>query len=333
MRATPGRIRLSATEPAVLREEEIRALVGPPEALAAMRRAFAALDRGEVILPAIIDLAFEEADGETHVKGGYVKGDETFAVKVASGFYRNSERGLPTNSGLFLVLSAATGLPEAILLDNGYLTELRTGAAGALAADLLSRDRVDTVLIVGAGSQARYQLEALLGVRTPERVLVAARRREAGEAYALEMTERHGVEVAVEDDLEQAVRSADLIVTTTPSRGPLFPADWLSQGSHVTAMGSDFPEKQELDPACLAQADLVVADDPPSAARHGELHHALAAGAVALDDVVPLGAIVNGRHPGRTRADELTVCDLVGIGVQDAAVAAAVRERVAAGSR
>jgi ornithine cyclodeaminase/alanine dehydrogenase-like protein (mu-crystallin family) len=228
--------------------------------------------------------------------------------------------------------SARTGLPEAILLDNGYLTELRTGAAGA-AADLLARAEVETVLVLGAGSQARYQLAALQGVRTPERVLVAARRREAAEAYAREAAERHDLEVVVTDDLERAVGSSDVIVTTTPSRAPLFPATWISPGTHVTAMGSDFPEKQELDSACLERADLLVADDPASAAKHGELHHALDAGVVVLDDAVPLGAVVTGRHPGRTSDDEITICDLVGIGVQDAAIAAAVRTRAPASGR
>lgn len=220
---------MSAAEPALLLEDEIRALVGPAEALEAMHRAFAALDRGEAILPGSVGLAFDEAEGEAHVKGGYIRGDETFAVKVATGFYRNAQRGLPTAGGLFLVLSARTGLPEAILLDNGYFTELRTGAAGA-AADLLARAEVETVLVLGAGSQARYQLAALLGVRTPERVLVVARRREAAEAYAREAAERHDLEVVVTGDLQRAVGSSDVIVTTTPSRAPLFPATWISPG-------------------------------------------------------------------------------------------------------
>ena len=193
---------MSTAEPVVVREDEIRALVGPAEALEAMRRAFAALDRGDAVLPGALGLQFEEAEGEAHVKGGYIRGNDTFAVKVATGFYRNEEHGLPANGGLFLVLSATTGLPEAILLDNGYLTELRTGAAGALAADVLARAEVETVLVIGAGSQARYQLAALLGVRTPERVLVAARRREAAEDYAREASETHDLDVVATDDLE-----------------------------------------------------------------------------------------------------------------------------------
>jgi ornithine cyclodeaminase/alanine dehydrogenase-like protein (mu-crystallin family) len=324
---------VSVPKPAIVQEDEVRALVGPAEALAAMRKAFAALDRGDVILPAILDLEFEEAGGEAHVKGGWIRGDDTFAVKVATGFSGNADRGLPTTSGLFLVLSATTGFVETVLLDNGYLTELRTGAAGALAADLLSRPDIDTALIFGAGGQARYQLEGLLGVRSPRRILVVARRQAQAEAYAREMRKRHEVDVEAAEDLERAVRAAELIVTTTPSREALFPADWLEPGTHVTAMGSDFPEKQELDPVSLTRADLVVVDDPVSAARHGELHHALGAGAVSLEDVVPLGAIVNGRHPGRQRDDEITICDLVGIGVQDAAIAAAVRALASAGGR
>jgi ornithine cyclodeaminase len=160
---------------ATLSEADIRSLVGPAEALEAMRRAFAALHRGEVTQPANMDFEFPDAEGEAHLKGAHIHGSPHWAVKAATGFWSNESRGLPVTSGLFLVFSAETGLLSAVLLDNGYLTELRTGAAGALAADLLARDEVEQAAIIGAGGQARYQLEALLGVRRPERIVVASR--------------------------------------------------------------------------------------------------------------------------------------------------------------
>jgi ornithine cyclodeaminase len=307
-----------------LTEAEVRALVGPAEALAAMRTGFAALYRGEVTQPAIMDLEFPEAEGEAHLKGAHIHGSPHWSVKAATGFWSNTGRGLPVTNGLSLVFSAETGMLSAILFDNGYLTELRTGAAGALAADLLAPEEIEQAAIVGAGGQARYQLEALLGVRRPERVVVASR--SGAETYAEEMRALHDVDVRAVD-LETAVRTSQLIVTTTPARKPVVRAEWLQPGTHVTAMGSDFAEKQELEAAALGRADVVAADHPPVAARNGEVHHAVEAGVIALEDVVPLGALVTGDAAGRTRDDELTICDLVGVGVQDAAIAGEVVAR------
>jgi ornithine cyclodeaminase/alanine dehydrogenase-like protein (mu-crystallin family) len=201
---------------------------------------------------------------------------------------------------------------------------LRTGAAGALAADVLAKREIEQVLIVGAGGQARFQLEALLGIRQPQRVVVFARRREAADAYAREMRERQGIDVDVASDLPDAVAASDLIVTTTASRAPLIEAGWLQPGVHVTAMGSDFPDKQELAVEVLSRADLVAADHPPQAATQGETHHAIAAGCLRLEDVFSLGRIAAGQAPGRTSNDQITVADLTGLGIQDAALANAV---------
>lgn len=307
-----------------LGEDEIRELVGPREALEAMRAAFAALYRGEVTQPTNMDFEFPEAEGEAHLKGAHIHGSPHWAVKAATGFWSNSARGLPVTNGLFLVFSAETGALSALLLDNGYLTELRTGAAGALAAELLAREEIEQAAIIGAGGQARYQLEALLGVRRPQRVVVASR--SGADAYAEEMRALHDIDVRVAD-VETGVRSSQLVVTTTPAREPVVRAEWLQPGTHVTAMGSDFPEKQELEAAALARADVLAADHPPVAARNGELHHALEARIVRIDDVVPLGAVVTGDAAGRTSDDDITICDLVGVGVQDAAIAGEVVAR------
>jgi ornithine cyclodeaminase len=309
----------------VLFEPEIRELAGPAEALAAVRAAFIALARGEATLPGAIGLELPEAGGEVHVKGAYLHGSPTYSFKVASGFYRNPERGLPVGNGLVLAFDTETGRLAAVLLDNGYLTELRTGAAGALAADLLARASVRKVALVGVGGQARYQLEALVGVRRPQAVAAWGRDAAKAEAYAEEMRARVGVGVEAAPTLREAVEGADVVITTTPSREPLVRAEWLSRGAHVTAVGSDMPEKQELDAAVLARADKVVADRLESCLENGEIHHAVAAGALAPGDVhAELGQIAAGERPGRENEQELTVADLTGVGVQDAAVAALV---------
>lgn len=308
----------------ILTESEIRELIGPADALAAVRAAFVAFARGEATLPGVIGIEFHEQHGEAHIKGAYLHGTPYWSIKAATGFTGNPARGLPMLGGLSLVFSAETGLLDTLLLDNGYLTELRTGAAGALAADLLAKREIAQALIVGAGGQARYQLEALLGVRDPRRIVVSSRRADAAAAYAAEMTERFGREVTVADDLQAAVAASDLIVTATPARAPLIMAEWVQPGTHITAMGSDFPDKQELAVDLLLRADILAADHPPQAATQGEIHHAIAGERLRIEDVLPLGAIAAGDLPGRASDEQITIADLTGLGIQDAAVANAV---------
>ena len=191
---------------------------------------------------------------------------------------------------------------------------------GALAASLLSVPVLEQVCVVGAGGQARFQVEALLGVRPVGRVVVWARRPEQAVSCAAELSSRVDAEAVA--DLQAAVRGSQLVVTVTAAREPLVRSGWLSPGAHLTAVGSDMPGKQEVEADVLGSADLVVADHPPVAAVNGELQHALASGAVRLADIVPLG-----RLPRRARETDVTVCDLVGIGVQDAAIAGLLVER------
>jgi ornithine cyclodeaminase/alanine dehydrogenase-like protein (mu-crystallin family) len=305
----------------IVGEREVRELVSPAEALAAVRDAFVRLAAGTVSLPAILDFDFPDHDGDAHIKGAFLHGSPTWSLKASTGFHRNPALGLAVAGGLSLVFSAATGQLETLLFDNGYLSELRTGAAGALGAELLARPQIEELLFVGAGGQARFQLEALLGVRQPARVRVHSRTPASAEAFAAEAAERFGLHVELADDLASAVQRADLIVTSTTARAPIIRAEWLRPGVHVTALGSDLADKQELDVAALARADVVVADHPASANLHGEVHHAVAAGAIALADVVAIGDVAAGRAAGRTDADQITILDLVGIGVQDAAMA------------
>lgn len=306
----------------VLLEAEIRSLIGPAQALREVRDAFAKLARGQATLPGVIGLDIPQHKGEIHVKGAYIHGAPFFAVKAATGFYDNPARGLPMSGGLMLVFDATTGLLAAILFDNGFLTELRTGAAGALAADLLARRVLRRVGIVGSGSQARYQLEALLGVRRPEQVVVWGPSADRAAACALEMRERFGVAATAGPVLREAVVGSDIVITVTPSRVPLVEADWIGPGTHVTAVGSDGPDKIELAPAVLAKAGKVVADSLAQCLRLGEIHHAVDAGLLRPEAVhAELGEVAAGLKPGRSSDDEITVADLTGLGIQDAAVA------------
>ncbi len=316
----------------VLTEQEIRQAVSMPEAMAVVEEAFAALARGEARLPDVIGLEIPEFDGEFHVKGAHLQGAPYAVFKVASGFWANPARGLPTSSGLMIAFDATTGFPAALLLENGYLTDLRTGAAGGVAANYLANPVVEKVAIIGSGVQARYQLRAVAHIRQLEgRVAVWSRDREHAETYAREMVAELDIDVGVAPDVEVALRNAGLVITTTPSREPLIEAAWLSRGVHINAVGSDAPDKQELNVSVLARADIVIADRLNQCSRLGEIHHAVAAGILDLDDVAgELGDLIIGRAPGRTSDDQITVCDLTGVGVQDAAIASLALEKAMA---
>jgi len=308
----------------VVGESRIRELVGPDDALRAVETAFRALAESRVIQPPPLGMDLDDVRGEVHVKGAYLKGEAVFAIKVASGFYLNPDRGLPTGSGLVLVFDAQTGFPLALLQDNGYLTELRTGGAGALAVRLLTADRPLKVAVLGAGSQARYQLRAMARVREFQEVRIWSPHPGEVLEYREEMSPVLGVPISISDTVEGAVRGADLVVTVTPARAPILESEWVSEGATVVAVGSDGPEKQELSPVILARAGKVVVDSRSQCLRLGETHHAVSAGVLSPDEIHgELGEVLNGSKPGR-EGNELIVCDLTGVGAQDAAMAGAV---------
>jgi ectoine utilization protein EutC len=265
------------------------------------------------------------------VKTAYVPGLDGFAIKISPGFFDNPKLGLPSTSGLMVLFSARTGQVDAVLFDNGYLTDIRTAAAGAVAAKHLSRKDAQVAAIFGAGMQAQLQLQALMLVRPIVEARIWARQPERADALAVKLSDRLGIAVRAEESARDAVDGADIIVTTTPATEPMLRAEWLSPGQHVTAMGSDAEHKNELDPAILTRADLYVADSLAQVRRLGELHHAIAEGLIAADAVFPeLGAVIAGTAPGRPSATAITVADLTGTGAQDTAIATLARGRVAA---
>ena len=307
----------------IIEESALRTAVTPERAVAVMREAFRADGEGRTRVPAVINLDIPSGRGEFHVKTAYIEGVPHVAVKVASGFYDNPAKGLPSASGLVTLFDATTGLPTALLLDNGFLTDIRTAAAGALAADLLARQFIQTVGVIGSGMQARQQVRCLATVRRFHRVIAWSPNRSNLEKYCAEMS-AEGFEAVAARSAEDVCRSADVLITATPSRKALVSAEWLKEGVHVTALGSDSPGKQELMAECLDSADLVVVDRFAQCAAFGELKHALDAGLLTRNDVhAELGAVVAGRKPGRTADREITIADLTGVGFQDTAIASA----------
>lgn len=315
----------------ILTEAELRETVPlDGAAVDCIDAAFRALAGGGVVMPPILSMAIHAFNGEVDVKTAYVPGVDSFALKISPGFFDNPKIGLPSTSGLMILFSARTGQVEALLLDNGYLTDVRTAAAGAVAARHLAREDAACAAILGTGMQARLQLQALTLVRPIARAVIWGRDAAKAQRLADDLSQTLGIDVSAADDPRQAVGGADIIVTTTPATEPILAAEWLQPGQHVTAMGSDQANKNELDPAALARADLYVADRLSQTRTLGELRSAIAAGVMADGAYHELGAVCAGEAQGRTSPDAITIADLTGTGVQDTAIATLAAQRAAA---
>ena len=303
--------------------DEIRSVLDVPAAIELIEAGFVALSSGAATVPPVGYVGFDSPPGECHIKYGHIHGDEVFVVKIATGFYENASRGLPTGHGMMIVMSAETGETLALLDDAGYLTDVRTAIAGCIAARYLAPDVVECVGIVGAGMQARMQLQYLRHARDCKRVRVWARRREQAAAYRSELSDS-GFDVRIAETLQDLCESCNLIVTATAARSALVRSEWIRPGTHLTAMGSDSPGKQELDPALFARAGVCAVDSRSQCLDHGESHYAVAGGHLAETGLVELGDIIAGRARGRSDEDEITIADLTGVAVQDIQIAKAV---------
>jgi ectoine utilization protein EutC len=315
-----------AHEISILTEAELRKTVKLDlTVIDTVEQAFAALASGEVVMPPILSMEIPQANGEVDVKTAYIPGFDGFAIKVSPGFFDNPKIGLPSLNGLMILFSAKTGLVEALFLDNGYLTDIRTAAAGAVAARHLAPQTVETAGVIGTGVQARLQIEAAHLVRPFRKVLVWGRDHASAEGCAADISTSLGIEARAEADPARLVAESQLVVTTTPSREPVLKAEWLHPGLHITAMGSDQSGKNELDPNILARADAYVCDRVSQCEKLGELRSAIEAGLWKKGPPAELGQVISGVAEGRTSASDITICDLTGTGAQDTAIATLAR--------
>jgi ornithine cyclodeaminase/alanine dehydrogenase-like protein (mu-crystallin family) len=312
----------------VLTRRDVAALLDLDTCIAAVESAFRLHGQGQTLPPAV--LGVPAPGGGFHVKaaglGGY------FAAKCNGNFSDNPRRfGLPAIQGVVVLAAAANGAPLAVL-DSIEITILRTGAATAVAAKHLARPDARIATICGCGRQGRVQLRSLARVLRLTRAHAFDLERQRAESFALDLSAELGIEVVAVDDLPQAVRHSDVIVTCTPSRAPFLRKQDVRPGSFVAAVGADSADKQELDADLVAESVLVV-DILDQCATIGELHHALAAGLLTRQDVrAELADVVVGRGAGRRTPDEIVIFDSTGTALQDVAAAAAVYEKaVAAG--
>lgn len=303
--------------------DRIKSLLQGLDLLPQIEAGFRAYSENKTIVPPVGELLLEK--GEVHIKYGFIKGDPYYVIKIASGFYGNPSLGLPSGNGMMLLFNQETGAGECMLLDEGYLTDVRTAVAGAIAARHLAPEGVEQIGIVGAGVQGRMQLSWLKGVLPCRKVLVWGLNDEELLLYKEDM-QAEGFNVETTRDLSQIPAQCRLIVTTTPSKKPLLQAGKLQKGTHITAMGSDTSEKQELDPAILRYADVVVADSIPQCMERGEIFRAIQAGMLGKDKLKELGRIISGAEQGRVSQEQITVADLTGVAVQDIKIATAVFE-------
>jgi len=284
---------------------------------------FKAYSRGEVIVPPVGELTFDNPPGDTHIKYGYIKNHETYVIKIASGFYKNPDIGLPSSSGMMLVFYQKTGLLKAILLDEGYLTEVRTAIAGSISATCLMNKPVKGIGIIGTGNQARFQLTYLKSATSCRQVYVWGRTPQKIDAYKADM-ERLGFEITPLETPAEVAAHASLIVTTTPSDHPLLHAADIKPGTCIVAMGSDTETKQELDAEILAKADVIVADSIFQCRDRGEISKALAQGKIKESDIIELGDLLENPAKVTVKNTDICVADLTGVAVQDIQIATAV---------
>ena len=309
----------------IIRLDRILSALEKVDVVAAVEAGFIAYAQGAVVVPPVGELCFEEPPGEAHIKYGYIRNDDFYVVKIASGFYQNPDLGLASSQGVMLVFCQKTGYLKAVLLDNGYLTDIRTAAAGAVAARYLAPEKVDCIGILGTGIQGRLQLAAIGNVIECNQAMVWAPSTRGREAY-LAHFEEDNIAITFCDEPRQIAANCNLIVTTTPSKTPLLRDEDIRIGTHITAVGSDTPEKIELDPDILKRADLVVADSLSQSLTRGEIHRAVQAGVLDRSGVIELGNIAKGVKA--RGSEDITVADLTGVAVQDIQIATAVYRQV-----
>jgi len=312
----------------LLTKEQIQSVLTMEDTIRVVEEGFKAFNSGRTVIPFPINLQIQENKGEVHIKPGYLKGSDTYCIKVASGFYDNPKIGLPSSGGMILLFDAKTGVPRSLLIDRGFITDMRTAGAGAIAARCLAKKSVETAAIIGTGTQARLQIEALSKVRGFRVLKVWGRTPANVERYVEDMQQKLTAEVVPVSSAKEAVEKSEVVVTATPSTSPLVKTEWIGKGIHITAMGADSPEKQELETGVLGVADKIVVDSVEQCVRLGEVHHAIEDGTISVEDIHgELGEILLGKKSGRESEREITVCDLTGIAAQDVVTSQLVYER------
>lgn len=307
----------------ILSRNEIEKVVSFPKILDVIKQGFIIYSCGETVIPPVASLHFDFPPGDCHIKYGYKNTGKYYVIKIASGFYDNPKHGYPSTNGLILLFDKQTGHPVSIFLDEGYLTDIRTAAAGSVAAKLLAPTIISCIGIVGTGAQAFYQLKLLSFATDCRKVMIWGR--DVKKAHMLaQHVDLNEWTIEIAKDLDQLTEKCNLIVTTTASAYPLLFAHQIRPGTHITAVGADDRGKQELHEEIFVKADTVVVDSKSQCSAFGDTSYALKKGLIGLDKLTELGEVFTNHTLGRTSNSQITVCDLTGIAIQDLQIAESI---------
>ncbi|WP_438422846.1 hypothetical protein [Aquimarina macrocephali] len=306
----------------IINLKEIKESIKSLDLVEAMKEGFIHYSNKKTVVPPVGELLFEDPPGDVHIKYGYIKNDDFYVIKIASGFYNNSKLGIASSQGMMLIFSQKTGQLAAILLDEGYLTDIRTAAAGALAALYFAPKKISAIGIIGTGIQAKLQLQFLQKNNPCKTVWIWGRTSEKTEKFKAEMSTDFDIHIAKTP--AEVAKNSTLIVTTTPSEVALLDAKDILPGTHITAVGSDTSDKQELGSEILQKADIVIADSIPQSKSRGEIYRAVKDGSISEEKIVELGNAIQNPALQRTNDDQITIVDLTGVAVQDIMIAKAV---------
>ncbi len=293
----------------------------------AISEGFIAWSKGEAVIPPVGELLFDSPPGDVHIKYGYIRSQPYYVVKIASGFYENPKHGISSSQGLNLLFDKNTGVLCAVLLDEGFLTNVRTAVAGAVATRALAAPSAKRIGIIGAGIQGRMQLEYHKKIMKVEEVLYWDRDIPAAKSLVDKM-QRSDCQVTLASGPEEICRNCQVILTTTPATSFIIKNEWIEAGTHITAIGADTSEKTELDPILVDRADVVVTDSLSQSQSRGEVYKATEAGYLRDRKPVELGSLLSGDCPGRENSSQITIVDLTGVAVQDLMISQYVYEKV-----
>ncbi len=306
----------------VLSLSEIEEAINYEHILKKIEDGLVAYTKKEASLAPVSFLHFHDLPADVHIKAGASRHTEYYVVKIASSFYRNPEKGLPSSNGMMALFSKNTGELVAVLHDEGKLTDIRTGIAGAIATKHIGPKCVEQIGIIGTGTQARHQLHALQCVTSCTKVLVWGRDPKKGGVF-LNDFKNSPFQIQYVSDLQKVVSECNLLITTTPSSSPLLFGEDIMPGTHITAVGTDGKGKQELDASVFEVAEHIVVDSFSQCSEYGDLSYATNKTQARAKE---LGQVIS--NPLLRTSQSITVADLTGIAIEDLMIAQAVYEQV-----
>ena len=309
--------------PVILTLPEILRHLPQLDLVSAIEQGFVDLSFSKAVVPPVGELLFDDPPGETHIKYGYIKEQDYYVIKIASGFYDNPTLGISSSQGVMLLFSKHTGQLLAVLLDEGRLTDIRTVIAGIITIKHLAPKAIKAIGIIGTGTQAKLQLDYLPMVTACKNIVVWGRNPEKTNAFK-EHFKDSDYQIQIANSIAELAEKCNVIITTTPATTPLLQASEIKKGTHITAIGSDTSEKIELDTAIIQKADIIISDSIAQSKTRGEIFRARQQQCLDETKLVELGNLIQNPALGRVNDKQITVADLTGVAVQDIMIATAV---------